>query len=450
MSGRVQLNDQFCLVEFLCGILFSLFPIGHGSMNGFLLVDWLRFVQIGKLLKFCLVFSLCSKKIGLHSTQAQPAQTDNTKVLSFNLADIGEGIAEVTVKEWFVQVGDHVHQFDNICEVQSDKASVTITSKYDGIIHKLHYGVDDLARVGKPLVDIEVVEDSTGEPPIDVVDSTKEVPIASAAKEASFENDFSSTSKILTTPAVRRLAMEFNVNLAQVPPTGPHGRILKEDVLKYISHRDSSAQPRAEAPVVASSTNAATSKLVAKVKPTSQPSSPLPQQPNRTEPLKGIAKAMFKSMTQSLQVPHFGLSEEIDLTKLVEMKPELKKISSEQGVPLTFMPFFIKAVSIALADHPILNSSVDKEKEEVIYKSSHNIGVAMDTKHGLLVPNIKHVNQRTVLDVARELARLQELAKAGTLGTDDLSGGTFTLSNVGSVILNCRGTLNARNSCYFP
>ncbi|PIO71920.1 Biotin-requiring enzyme, partial [Teladorsagia circumcincta] len=166
-------------------------------------------------------------------------------IIQFKLSDIGEGIAEVQIKEWHVKEGDTVSQFDNLCEVQSDKASVTITSRYDGVIKKLHYKVDDVARVGQPLVELEVdevvdTEDTSEEPKKDEKEAPKaETPSAASAAAPRSSSDSeapapASPGKVLATPAVRRVAMENKVDLKQVKGSGREGRVLKEDVLKFL------------------------------------------------------------------------------------------------------------------------------------------------------------------------------------------------------------------------
>lgn len=154
---------------------------------------------------------------------------------------------------------------------------------------------------------------------------------------------------------------------------------------------------------------------------------------DRTEPLTGFQKAMVKTMTAALKIPHFGYCDEVDLTELVRLREELKPIAAARGVRLSFMPFFIKAASLGLLQFPILNASVDENCQKVTYKASHNIGVAMDTEQGLIVPNVKDVQARSVLEVAAELNRLQQLGAGGQLGAAELAGGTFTLSNIGSI-----------------
>uniref|UniRef100_A0A4W3GWG9 Dihydrolipoamide acetyltransferase component of pyruvate dehydrogenase complex n=1 Tax=Callorhinchus milii TaxID=7868 RepID=A0A4W3GWG9_CALMI len=340
-----------------------------------------------------------------------------SSVVQFKLSDIGEGIVEVNVKEWYVKEGDTVSQFDSICEVQSDKASVTITSRYDGVIRKLYYNVDDTAFVGKPLVDIETeaVKD---------VASEQDVVEAPAVLNEEHTHQEIKGQRTLATPAVRRLAVENNIKLSEVVGTGKDARILKEDILNYLAKQTGAILPPS---------------------PEIRPPSPSPARPavpciptptftgkDRTEPVKGFQKAMLKTMSAALKIPHFGYCDEVDVTELVRTKEELKKVALARGIRLSFMPFFLKSVSLGLLHFPSLNVTLD-ENQNITYKASHNIGIAMDTEQGLLVPVIKDVQVLSIFEIAAELNRLQTLGTSGQLGTNDLTGGTFTLSNIGSI-----------------
>ncbi|XP_056133506.1 lipoamide acyltransferase component of branched-chain alpha-keto acid dehydrogenase complex, mitochondrial isoform X3 [Lampris incognitus] len=328
---------------------------------------------------------------------------------------------EVTVKEWYVKEGDKVSQFDSICEVQSDKASVTITSRYDGVIRKLYYDVDATALVGTPLVDIET--DSS--PELTQEEDVVETPAMSHDEHTHQEIKGHKTQ---ATPAVRRLAMENNIKLSEVVGTGKDGRILKEDILNFLAKQTGAILP--PAPFQEIQPPAAAPKP--KEKP---PAAPKPTFTGKdvTEPLKGFHKAMVKTMTAALKIPHFGYCDEVDLSRLVALRAELKHVTEARGVKLSYMPFFIKAASLGLIQFPILNASVDEGCQNITYKAAHNIGLAMDTSQGLLVPNVKNVQLLSVFEVAQELNRLQALGAAGQLGTADLTGGTFTLSNIGSI-----------------
>ncbi|XP_066248918.1 lipoamide acyltransferase component of branched-chain alpha-keto acid dehydrogenase complex, mitochondrial isoform X2 [Euwallacea similis] len=341
------------------------------------------------------------------------------KNISFLLSDIGEGIREVVVKEWFVSVGDKVSQFDNICEVQSDKASVTITSRYDGVITKLHYQIDDTALVGQPLIDVEtdeidgevtsIREETAVREPTTVTKkqsiSTPEIPETSST----VETGDSSEQTVLCIPSVRRIAKEFKIDLTKVKGTGKQGRILKEDIMKYVDARPLDC-PEPLTPPVFFSDNENYS----------------------TEPIKGFTKAMFTTMSEALKIPHFVYSDEIKVTKLATLRRELANVP-ELDIKITFLPFFIKAISNALQRYPIINSSLDQANNNIIYWKQHNIGVAMATSKGLAVPVVKNVEKLTVLEITADLQRLMKNGKNGTFAPDDLARATFSISNIGVV-----------------
>ncbi|XP_040039278.2 lipoamide acyltransferase component of branched-chain alpha-keto acid dehydrogenase complex, mitochondrial [Gasterosteus aculeatus] len=350
-------------------------------------------------------------------------------IVSFKLSDIGEGIMEVTVKEWYVKEGDKVSQFDSICEVQSDKASVTITSRYDGVIKKLHYEVDGTALVGKPLVDIETESSS------EVLQEEDVVETPAMARDEHTHQEIKGL-KTQATPAVRRLAIENNIKLSEVVGTGKDCRILKEDILNFLAKQTGAIIPptlfqEIQPPPPLAAARPVSTPAALKAPPTTP--KPVFTGKDVTEPLKGYHRAMVKTMTAALKIPHFGYCDELDLSRLVSLRAELRPIAEGRGVKLSYMPFFIKAASLSLLHFPILNSSLDEGCQNITYKASHNIGLAMDTVNGLLVPNVKNVQLLSVFDVAQELNRLQALGTAGQLGTNELSGGTFTLSNIGSI-----------------
>jgi 2-oxoisovalerate dehydrogenase E2 component (dihydrolipoyl transacylase) len=340
------------------------------------------------------------------------------KLVQFNLSDIGEGIAEVQVKEWHVKVGDKVSEFDNVCEVQSDKASVTITSRYEGVIKKLYFNVDDMAKVGQPLIDIEVGDDESAtkstEEKTDVISVQSSTP-SETNTLATTSQSLGSGQRILATPAVRRLIKENKVDLERVTGTGRDGRVLKEDVLRFIGELTD------DKPSTPFKSETATQTKVYQAK----------QQEDKVVPIRGYTRIMIKTMTEALKIPHFGFSDEFTVDALVEIREHLKHEGKKRGVKFTYMPIFIKAASMALLRYPVINSSMDEKMENVIYKSSHNISIAMDTPGGLVVPNVKNCEQKSIWEIAAELNRLQENGSRQQLSREDLNGGTFALSNVG-------------------
>lgn len=327
--------------------------------------------------------------------------------VSFKLSDIGEGITEVVIKEWYVKPGDVVKQFDNICEVQSDKASVTITSRYDGKISKLYYNVDDTAMVGKPLVDIEAEEPEGTAKETEVstepAQSTMEQTVIKPEVQTDSDDEITQKvmDKVLATPAVRRFAREYQVPIESVSGTGKHGRVLKEDILAY-HQKLHSKQPEEGKEISA----------------------------DKRVRITGIRKAMLKTMTKANTIPHFTYADEVSVAKLVELRSQMKTIN---GIKITYLPFFVKAISKCLSEYQILNSSLDENLEHVVYKSHHNIGIAVDSPQGLQVPNIKNVEKLNIVEIATSINRLQKLGLEGRLRPEDLSGGTFTISNIGSI-----------------
>ncbi|XP_029648243.1 lipoamide acyltransferase component of branched-chain alpha-keto acid dehydrogenase complex, mitochondrial isoform X2 [Octopus sinensis] len=343
------------------------------------------------------------------------------EIVQFTLADIGEGIKEVNIKEWFINIGDEVAQFDSICEVQSDKASVTITSRYDGVVRRLYYNIDDIAKVGAPLVDIELLGDTETEEQVDTFD------VEDSKSEEQIHGKLQ-VMKSLATPAVRRISIEQKIPLSSVIGTGKDGRILKEDMLRHIENL-TRAPPE---PLVETAPLPAAKKR--KPEPAVRPYIPQASvQEDRVEPIRGIRKAMVKSMNAAHAIPHFGYYDDIDMSSLVQLRYDLKSTSKARGFKLSFMPFIIKSTSLALLEYPVLNASVDSNCENITYKASHNIGIAMDTPDGLIVPNIKNVQSLSLHQIALELNRLHELGINGKLGPSELKGGTFSLSNIGSI-----------------
>lgn len=239
-------------------------------------------------------------------------------------------------------------------------------------------------------------------------------PIEPQAPEEIFEIPKSKHAS-LATPAVRGLLKTHKVDILHINGTGKEGRVLKEDVLKYVESRDS--------PVSA-------------VSPQVTPSiTPDTRQTESEVSLTPIQSAMFKTMTKSLNTPHLLYADELKVNDITSIR---KKLVSDARDPkkITFLPFVVKAVSLALNQYPILNARVDTtdpNKPKIIMREKHNIGIAMDTPKGLIVPNIKDVANRSIFDIAAEISRLSALGKEGKLGPADLSGGTITVSNIGNI-----------------
>ncbi|PLB55126.1 biotin-dependent 2-oxo acid dehydrogenases acyltransferase [Aspergillus steynii IBT 23096] len=339
------------------------------------------------------------------------------------LKDVGEGITEVQIIQWYVEEGAYIEEWKPLCQYQSDKAVDDITSRYEGVVKKLHFQADDTVPTGKALCDIEVedgkyFEDSPPPAPEPVQPSP--APVATPQKQPVEEIAPTPTTSemqngapksryaTLATPAVRGLLKAHNLDIQDIPGTGKAGRVLKEDVHRFIASRDSAATS-------AVTTSASQTETAVNMTP--------------------FQSQMFKTMTKSLSVPHFLYADELNINQITAMR---KKLANDPKDPqkITFLSFVVKAVSLALNEYPLLNAKVDTsnpDKPQLIMRPRHNIGVAMDTPNGLIVPNVKDVAGRSVLDIASEISRLSALGREGKLTPADLSGGTITVSNIGNI-----------------
>lgn len=343
------------------------------------------------------------------------------------LSDIGEGVKEVQIIQWFVEEGASIEEWSPLCEVQSDKASVEITSKYTGVVKKIYFGQDDVVQTGDTLLEVEVEGDAESEQSAaQESEQTEQVAEAPAAEQKdtapapSAEPEQKQPGKhgSLATPAVRGLLKEHDLAIEDIVGTGKDGRVLKEDVYKHLEGASQQSTPTSSSTVSKPQIDAKQTETVQKLTP--------------------VQSAMFKSMTGSLSIPHFLFSDSVDLTTLSSMRSRLNSLRNPDTTPkLSYMPFMIKAVSLALNHYPLLNArldvTTDPKKPQLVLRSVHNIGVAMDTPNGLIVPVIKAVNARSITSIAEELQRLAKLGQAGKLSNNDLTGGTITVSNIGNI-----------------
>jgi len=337
----------------------------------------------------------------------------------FVLPDIGEGIVECELVEWRIKEGDFINEDQSVADVSTDKALVEITAMHTGRVNKLYYQQGDIAKVHTPLfsIDIEGESESDSESEsgagIHIAESEKNtaVDVTKNADESALNPEkVKIQNNALATPAVRRIARENNLDLSLVPSSGKDGRVLKDDVLNYLS------------------ADAVSTKAVVNT-----PSLEVTQL-DYIEPIKGIKAIMAAAMSESVAtIPHFTYADEVNMSELIALRTELKERYAKQGIRLTMMPFFIKALSLSLKQFPILNSQVNEDCTELKYLASHNIGMAVDSPSGLLVPNIKNVQNLSIVEIAEHSNRLTEQARAGRISPNDLKGGTITISNVGAI-----------------
>jgi 2-oxoisovalerate dehydrogenase E2 component (dihydrolipoyl transacylase) len=314
----------------------------------------------------------------------------------FILPDIGEGIVECELVEWHIQEGEKVEEDQPVADVMTDKALVEITAMHTGQVTRLYCKKGDLAKVGQPLFEIDV--EGTAEAEEAKEDS---VPKKEAPEEVEIPEPVaaskSDSGKVLATPAVRRIGRELDLDLNQVQGSGKDGRILKEDLLPY--QKGETSQPQ-----------------------------------DRSEPIKGIKAAMARQMQEAYSsIPHFTYAEEMDVTELEALRKQLKPEFEQAGLRLSLMPFMMKAIALAVQEYPLLNSRVNADCTEITYLGDVNIGMAADTPLGLLVPNVKQVQQKSLKEITAEINQLTEAARQGKLPPDSMKKGTISISNIGVI-----------------
>jgi pyruvate dehydrogenase E2 component (dihydrolipoamide acetyltransferase) len=332
---------------------------------------------------------------------------------NFVFPDLGEGVTEGEIKKWLVKVGDRVKLDQSLAEMETDKAVVEMPSPAAGKILQLNFKEGEMVQVGQTLAVIgEELEVPT---PVTKKVEGKRESISVVGELPTEEITVSSTStrvaepaaaEILATPAVRKLAKDMGVDMSKVRGTGPEGRITEDDVKL--------------------------AQLPARPKPKAQPKFDLYGWVERV-PIKGVRRTTAKHMMESqAKVAAVTTMDQADVTDLVTMREKVKTaVEKERGVKLTYMPFIIKAVVASLKAHPLLNSVVDDEAEEIVMKKYYNIGVAVAIDDGLIVPVVKGADQKTMVDLAEEVHKLADMANSRKLDLADLKGGTFTITNYG-------------------
>lgn len=304
-------------------------------------------------------------------------------VVPFLMPDIGEGVVEGEVVSWLKKEGDRVQKDEPVLILMTDKATVELPSPYAGILAKRCYKEGEIAKKGLPLYEIQtdekvqVKEEVLAKVPVEEKRATEEKPSVS--------------THALAAPPVRKMAKELKVDIGSIQGSGPNGRVLKQDLVQR-------------------------------------------QVGDQAVPLIGIQHLMADKMALSHQeIPAFSYFHEADATRLMQLQAKMAEEGQKQGIQVTFMPFFIRALSRTIEKHPMINSSFDKAKKQAILHASHNIGIAMATQLGLIVPVLKHVETMTLNDLVQAYESLKNRAKNNKLQKDDMKEGTISITNFGAL-----------------
>jgi pyruvate dehydrogenase E2 component (dihydrolipoamide acetyltransferase) len=324
----------------------------------------------------------------------------------FKFPDVGEGITEGEVIRWLVAEGDSIKVDQPLAEIETDKAVVEMPSPYAGTVLKIHVKPKDIVKVGAVLVTIG----EKGEAVTEAAPQAGAAP-AKSAIAAVVVPGAAPSGEIQATPRVRSLARELGVDLAFVPGTGPEGRITEENVRAAAAAAE--AQPKIEVKIKAKFDFYGTLERI---------------------PLRGVRRATAKRLSESIhKAVHVTHRDEADVAAIVAARDRMKSEAEAKGIKLTFLPFIVRAVVQALKAHPMLNSMIDDEAEEIVVKKYYNIGIAVDVPDGLIVPVIKAADDKTILEIAADIRDLAEAARKRTIDLADLKGGTFSITNVGAI-----------------
>lgn len=323
---------------------------------------------------------------------------------TFFLPDLGEGIHEAQIVRLCVKQGDHVDVDQILLEVETDKAAVEIPSPHAGIISKLHVATSQTIKVGDPLIEYAAEEVIKAEKPIDIVPPLE--------KTISPVPERQTSTTAIAAPAVRKYARDKNIDLNQIAGSGPGGRIIIADIEKFLS---------SQTPIEIETTKISTSQDLdkwgaIKVAPI-------------TQIRKTIAAQMVKSTTT---IPHVTHGDEADVTELDNIRQQLNA-KTENKPKITVLAFVIKFLCLSLKKYPIFNASFDDQGGQIIYKDYINIGIAVDTERGLIVPVIRNVDKLSLKEIAEALVSISERARSNKFAIEELRGGTFTVTNVGAL-----------------
>jgi len=350
----------------------------------------------------------------------------------FKFPDIGEGITEGKILEWHVKKGQEIKEGDSVVKVETDKVVADIPSPRTGVVMNTFGKVGEIINVGNALIEVEI----EGEEPVEeekkvkveeggfgvvgeIEDATTDafLPATGEGMEAppSAEAPAETGRKVLATPVARKMAKDLGVDIGSIKGTGPAGRVMKADIQRAFDEKQQG--PRAG------------------VKPVTATTVPVPAE-GRTEveELSQIRKTIAKRMVESrFTAPHTTSFEEVEISRLIDIRNEKKEQLAEQGIKLTYMPFIIKAVVLALKKHKKLNCRLDMQNNRVIYNKYYNIGFAVDTPDGLTVPVIKDADKKSIIELAQELVDKSERARDRKLALDELKDSTFSITNYGSI-----------------
>lgn len=351
---------------------------------------------------------------------------------AFKLPELGEGMAEGEIASWLVKEGDTVKEDDVLVEIQNDKSVSELPSPVAGTVKKIVKQEGETAEIGDTLVEIDDGSADTPEddaPVAPAEEAPKEeaapapaAPAAAPAAPTGVPAQSDPNKLVMAMPSVRQYARDKGVDITAVTPTGNHGQILKADIDNF----NGAAAPATAATAPA----AAAAPAAAPIKPYKEAQPDL----ETREPMSMVRKVIAKAMRTSKDIsPHVTSFQDVEVSALMANRKKYKALAADKDIHLTFLPYIVKAMVSVLKEFPEFNASIDSASEEIVYKHYYNIGIATDTDHGLYVPNIKNADSKGLFEIAKDITDNTVAAKDNKLSAAQMSGGSITISNVGSI-----------------
>ncbi len=356
----------------------------------------------------------------------------------FKFPDIGEGLDEGIIAEWHVEKGQEVVMGQPLVKMETDKVVTDIPSPRTGRIATLYGHVGETIQVGSPLAELDIVgvdgagaiaeaarpafeaveEEGAGVVgTLEIAGNSAYLPATTEAQtKESKEQDKGPARRALATPVARALAKDLGVDIDRVPGTGPAGRVTKNDIESFVT-RDVRSHGKSNPGLPDHESHITHHDLETEIQPLSQ-----------------IRKAIARNMIQSKHnAAHMTVFDEVEVSELVAVRARFKETFIAQGAKLTYLPFILKATALALKQHPVLNAEMDADNGRLILKKYFNIGIAVDTDEGLVVPVVRNVDQLSIREIALVINAFSEKARKRELTLEDMKNGSFTITNYGSI-----------------
>ncbi|WJQ84326.1 dihydrolipoamide acetyltransferase family protein [Brevibacillus brevis] len=357
-------------------------------------------------------------------------------MVEFKLPDVGEGMHEGEIVKVLVRTGESVQQDQPLLEVQTDKVNAELSAPVTGIIRDIFIAEGETVEVGTTLLVIDAGTE------VEVKTETKHPEkVVNPDKTVNFTPARADHRRSLATPYVRQLAREMKLDIELVTGTGAAGRVTEEDLRQFANRLQKSAPAKFPTSATGNERLLEASTVAVETEPVVQPKTGTATRAVTSSqggierlPLKGIRKKIAEHMVKSVTIiPHVTSVDELEMDQLRALRETLRPHAEKRNIKLTFLPFFIKALVIALKEFPTLNASIDERTNEILLKRFYHIGIATDTPEGLIVPVIKDADNKSIFQLAEEIDQLARLARDGKLTMEHITGGTFTISNVGSI-----------------